>query len=164
MMFPQNPQELIARAREGLGQGVLYGLGCGGYRPDKNLGTPKCWRKPKGKILPIYAPFLDCSGYVAWCLGRSRKPSEAFPFWLSTDSIVGDARGRKRLFRPIPAPIPGCLAVYGDSKDSKGVAHQGHVGIVIDPAKQMVLDCSSGNGFLSMYKRCSSMVSTQHYS
>lgn len=146
------PEDLLLRARSAVGQGIRYSLGCGGYHPQDPVPARLTWRRPRGKVLPVKALFCDCSGLIAWVLGRSRKPDSKFPLWLSTDSIYADAhpgKGKHRMFVPIASPVPGCLAVYGDWVDSKGKGHQGHVAVVADPAKHTVVDCSSSQDGVS---------------
>lgn len=87
----------------------------------------------------------DCSGYVAHCLGLSRKPNPAFPRWFSTDSIWSDASGENRLFRLVEPDTPNSIVVYPDYR-ARGKQRQGHVGIHI--ADGQGYDCSS-----SMYRK-----------
>lgn len=134
----------IERARKAIGKGVRYSLGCGGYHPSDELPGRPVWRIPKGGLLPKKLVFCDCSGFVAWLIGRSRSPASDFRWWLSTDSIWSDALGKHQLFRKIDVAVPGCIAVYPDYKDNvTGKKHQGHVGLVVDPDKHIVIDCSS---------------------
>lgn len=84
---------------------------------------------------------LDCSGFVACVLGRSRRPASDFPYWLSTDSIWNDCAGDQLLFIEIPEPLSGCLVVYPDSG-----GRQGHVAVVtsVDQNGDIYgVDCSS---------------------
>ena len=46
---------------------------------------------------------LDCSRFASWCLGLDRKSDAIDGGWISTDSIVRDATGKRRLFRVVPA-------------------------------------------------------------
>jgi hypothetical protein len=121
---PSTLAMLVATARSWCRIGTVYKLGAGGYE----------W-------LPDFpATELDCSGFVASVLGRSRKPQNDFPSWLSTDSIWNDCAGNQLLFREIAEPVSGCLVVYPDS-DGK----QGHVGIVTVVMASGIggVDCSS---------------------
>jgi len=141
------PDDILARARSAVGKGVRYSLGCGGYHPTDALPARPTWRRPKGKLIPVKALWCDCSGFIAWVLGRSRADTVVPGMWgLSTDSVYADAhptKGTHRLFVPIDAPVPGCIAVYGDWTDDKGKGHQGHVAVVVDPVGHVVVDCSS---------------------
>lgn len=90
---------------------------------------------------------LDCSAFV-WCVLGEKKRDR------NTDWIRADATGKQTKFEQIPAPIPGCIAVYGSrwERTPAGVAkrHAGHVGIVVDPIKKTAIDCSSSqNGIRS---------------
>ena len=55
---------VLARAHSSVGQGIRYKLGRGGMYP----GSPT----------PAAANLCDCTGFVAWCLGFSRKMTERF--------------------------------------------------------------------------------------
>lgn len=104
-----------------------YVLGAGGMDPH----------------LPSPGGICDCSGFVAWCLGLSRKPKPSRPWWIETTAMVRDATGQKAVFAFLDGPEPGCVVVYGD----KG-GHQGHTGIVTvvrSPRDYDVVDCSSGS-------------------
>lgn len=140
-----NPDDILTRARSAVGQGVRYSLGCGGYNPKDDLPARPTWRRPKGKILPVKALWCDCSGFLAWVLGRSRAVTIVPGMWgLSTDSVYRDAKGSGRLFKALAVPVAGCIAVYPDHRDPKtNKAIQGHVGIVADVAGRVVVDCSS---------------------
>ena len=83
---------------------------------------------------------LDCSGFIASVLGRSRKPQLDFPYWLSTDSIWTDCADKQRLFRQVDKPVRGCIVVYPDSN-----GRQGHVAIVSEVENDTIkgIDCSS---------------------
>ena len=140
--MPDTTNALITRARTAIGK-VRYGLGCGGLHGDDPLPARPILHTPRHAPAPVLANWCDCSGFVAWVLGRSRKPAKDFPLWLCTDSVANDAKGKQRLFERIDAPVPGCIAVYGDWKDGKGQPHQGHIALVVDPAKHVVIDCSS---------------------
>lgn len=125
--------ELIDRARSAIGHKIPYALSKGGYHPEQPLpgGPGGC----------------DCSGFIAWVLGRSRCPQPDFPRWLSTDSIHADAMGSHVLFTRVLQVVPGTLAVYPDHRGPDGVTRQGHVALVVDPAARTIIDCSgSHNG------------------
>lgn len=147
------PADLLARARSAVGKGCRYSLGCGGYHPQDPLPARPVWRRPRGKLLPVKALWCDCSGFVAWVLGRNRAATIVPGMWgLSTDSVYRDAhptKGNHLKFTPIAAPVPGCIAVYGDWKDDKGKSHQGHIAIVADPDRHTVVDCSSSEDGVS---------------
>ena len=119
---------LIDRARNAVGSAITYSLGHGGLHPADDL--------------PSRDGMCDCSGYVAWLIGRDRRPSPSWKWWLSTDSIHDDAIGPQHLFTRIAAPMPGCIAVYPDHD-----GHQGHVALIVDPKTWTIIDCSfSQNG------------------
>lgn len=120
---PATRDSIISQARDWCNIGTTYNLGAGGYE----------W------LADFPANELDCSGFIASVLGRSRKPQPDFAYWLSTDSIWTDCAGKQKLFVEISQPEPGCLVVYPDSD-----GRQGHVGIVTDiDNKFQGIDCSS---------------------
>ena len=55
--------EILTRARSAIGHGITYHLGHGGLHP--------------ADALPSRDGQCDCSGFVAWVLGRSRNPATA---------------------------------------------------------------------------------------
>lgn len=135
----------LNRARSAVNKGVRYGLGKGGYFPTDPLPCRKSVKLVK--LIPTLALWCDCSGFIAWVLGISRKPSAKWKWWLSTDSIWSDATGPQVLFERLDLPVAGCIAVYPDWRDGAGKKHEGHVAIVADVAARSVVDCSgSQNG------------------
>ena len=133
-----NVSDLLARARSAAGRKTEYKLGKGGMKPLAALpdaGGGQC----------------DCSGYVAWALGISRKTDNPFyknvnGGWIETTAVHKDIASEVGLFSPCPAQL-GCIVVYGDAGGG-----QGHIGIVTATANKdgelvasKVLHCSSGN-------------------
>ena len=130
--------DLLSRAASAAGHNIVYKLGAGGMFPQaplpSNIGN-EC----------------DCSGYVCWCLGISRKTDHPLYVqfnggWINTDGIVNDAQKSTGFFERIETPRPGCLIVYPASLKPK----VGHVGIVtkIDAKGTVaarVIHCSAGN-------------------
>lgn len=136
------PSQVLARARSAVGRGTIYYLGAGGMKPEA---------KQPGNILGQ----LDCSGFVAYCLGVSRKTDDPWYAeqnggWLETTAIFRDCATPYGAFDGIEwkEARPSDLLVWGDRKDAEGKTHQGHVGIVSEvdetgPVK--VIHCSSSN-------------------
>ena len=120
-----SPARRIDRARSAVGRGIKYKLGKGGFDPSSD--TPA-----NG------AGLCDCSGFIAWVMGVTRKPSPLFDRWVETTNICNDATGDQSLFLMVDGPRPGALAVYGDSGGK-----QGHVAIVTGADPLMGIDCSS---------------------
>lgn len=93
---------------------------------------------------------LDCSAFVWTVLGDKKRDR-------NTDWIRADATGKQTKFVQIPAPIPGCIAVYGSrwEKTAAGVTkrHAGHVGIVADVAKKTAVDCSSSQNGVRLHRQ-----------
>lgn len=107
-----NLNRYLNRARSAIGHGIDYGLGKGGMNPKGSLpddGSGKC----------------DCSGFVAWVLGISRKPKITRRWWIETTQIYRDAVGPQKVFKRIAKAEPGCLIVFPDVNGKEG-----HVGIV----------------------------------
>lgn len=131
----------LARARGMVGHGV-YRLGAGGMNPG--AGAPFS-----------LSGLCDCSGFLAWCMGVSRKTDHPLyeqwnGGWLETSAIVRDIEMLSTgMFLRVREDVvqPGDVAVWGDRGK-----RQGHVGIVsavqssIDkPRVKRVIHCSKGN-------------------
>lgn len=122
--------------------------------PEQILAAAQLWAKSRRDI--TYAMGgedikqggkLDCSAFVWQLLGERKRDR-------NTDWMRADATGKQTKLVQIPAPIPGCIAVYGSrwERTPAGVTkrHAGHVGIVVDAAKKTAIDCSSSqNGIRS---------------
>jgi cell wall-associated NlpC family hydrolase len=123
--------EVVTRARGQIGRGTIYKLGCGGIHPDLDRPSDAAWN-------------CDCSGFVWWCLGRSRFDGKQ---WWDTSAIFADAMhhppGALFEYHPWTEGKPGDVLVYGD----KG-GHQGHIGIVSvsgADGPEKIIHCSHGN-------------------
>lgn len=141
---------ILNRARSAIGKGIRYSLGCGGWDPTDALPATLVWRRPRGKVLPVRALWLDCSGFIAWCVGLSRKTTIFRGKWgISTVSIHKDAMGPGKWFKLLEPgePIrPGDIAVYPDRRDTiTKKTIQGHTAVVVDAAKRLVIDCGSSS-------------------
>ncbi len=133
-----NALEVVAKARGEIGRGCVYRLGHGGMHPEADH--------------PFDAAFFcDCSGFVAWCLGVSRK-LDGDPWYKDQD---GGWFETTAVFKDCGTPFgavdgvawgqakPGMLVVWGDHE-----GHQGHIGVVSeidDKGPARVVHCSSGN-------------------
>jgi hypothetical protein len=114
---------IAARAITGVSQLVDYRLGAGGRDPASP--TPA---NDEGDC--------DCSGFVAWCLGISRKVAQPAYVrfnggWLSTDGMVHDALTVGGILDQVPSDddaAPGDVVVYGNGP------RIGHCGIIIRTA------------------------------
>jgi len=129
-------REVLKRAKSAISRKIRYGLGYGGLNPD----APG----------PESAEGLcDCSGFVCWCLGFSRKVDDVkyVEFnggWVNTDAMIQDGKYWGRLFTILDEPKVGCLIVYGSGKGRR----YGHVGIVVSVTKgkvEKVIHCSKEN-------------------
>jgi len=135
-----NPDQVLARARQAIGQGCVYKLGAGGRKPF----APLPWIGP---------PECDCSGFVAWCLGVDRHTDNPWyknqnGGWIETTAICRDSDSPYGIFTKVKweDALPGMLVVYGD-RVIEGTRRQGHVGIVtaVDHGPSHVIHCSLGN-------------------
>lgn len=140
--------EILARAKSAIGKGIRYSLGCGGWHPKDPLPCRRVWRRPKGKLIPVRALWCDCSGFVSWCVGLSRKTTIVKGLWgISTVSIHRDAMGQGKFFRllePGEQAVAGDLVVYPDRYDKVAKKTiQGHVAVIVDPETRTVIDCAS---------------------
>lgn len=128
------PEEVVARARSVTGKGCRYGLGKGGFDPDR----PRPWDDEH---------LCDCSGFAMWALGLPRHYREV---WYDTSRIVSESRKKDGLFRAIELGQvqPGDLIVYGDRRNKDGGVRQGHVGVITavnGGAPSLAVHCSRGN-------------------
>jgi len=129
--------EIILRARSAIGHGIPYKLGKGGYNPTALV---------PGRI------GCDCSGFIAWVFGVSRKLD--IPYyknlnggWFETSAIVADSKSTNGFVDQIDFIIakPGDILVWPD-----GEGHQGHIGVISEvneslQVPQKVIHCSLGN-------------------
>jgi len=111
---------VVARALSAVGT-CTYSLGKGGRHPEAASpgdGEGRC----------------DCSGYASWAMGLDRKSDAIDGGWISTDSIVRDATGPRRMFRVVPAGQirAGDLVVFGGRWAKGRRVAIGHVGVVVE--------------------------------
>jgi len=148
-------EELLARARLGIGEDIGYVLGA---TPGLGAALPQ---DENGNA--------DCSGFVAWCFGFKKFHPELAWLrrvnggWLNTDGIFTDLGESTGLFERC-APRPGAVVVYParwyaqrlDPQRGKLNPTVGHIGIVshvgptLDeggeiPREIRVVHCSAGN-------------------
>ncbi|WP_276482658.1 LysM peptidoglycan-binding domain-containing protein [Paraflavitalea pollutisoli] len=124
--------DLLARARSAVKQGIRYKLGEGGMKPTAAMpdSNGKC----------------DCSGFVCWVLGVSRKTTHPFyqkhGGWIFTDSMEADVKSSSGIFEGLNTPEPGCIVVFGAGN---AIGHVGLVSEVANGKMKKVIHCSSGN-------------------
>ena len=128
------PDQAVARAHSACGNGAKYGLGAGGMNPERAVP----WNDHMQ---------CDCSGFVMWALGLSRRQGG---IWYDTTRVKLDAIDGGALFRAVEwkAAQPGDLLVYGDHRDHDGVERQGHVAMVSlvkEEGPVLMVHCSLGN-------------------
>jgi len=95
-----------------------------------------------GLPTPAAGGKCDCTGFVAWCLGFSRKLNDRFYVdfnggWFETTAVWTDVSLNVGIMEP-SGKKPGAVLVYPDAN-----GHQGHVGLLIDATH--VVHCSSSN-------------------
>ena len=126
------PNAIITKARSAINKGIRYKLSKGGMKPELPL--------------PTSDNLCDCSGFVCWALGLSRKSE--IPFykakggWIYTDSMVADVNSPSGIFEKINTPEVGCIVVYGAGAQ---IGHVGFVSEVTNGKMTKVIHCSSGN-------------------
>ncbi len=171
--------QVLARARSALGRTTLYWLDEGGLDPHAALPSAKlaiaqAWQslpddkrrevQPAATALGIdvHDPALrldacDCSGFVCWALGFSRKAPAPAPYttadgWIFTGSIWADATGPGARFQRIDRARPGALVVY-PAQDSG--EDYGHVAIVVEAdaagRATLIAHCSKANMLSAPY-------------
>lgn len=126
--------EALSRASSMIGKKTKYKLGRGGTKPTAPTpadGSGQC----------------DCSGFVCWCLGMSRKTKHPAYLkhnggWINTSAIVFDAKNPVGFFSRLQAPVPGALWVYPWAGKRPG-----HVAIVeaVKKSGVSIIHCSGGN-------------------
>jgi hypothetical protein len=119
---------VLGRAHSAVGQGIRYKLGKGGMNP----GSPT----------PAAGMQCDCTGFVAWCFGFSRKMTEHFYVqfnngWFETTAVWTDIGTSTGILEESQSR-QGAVIVFPDSN-----GHQGHIGIILDDTH--VVHCSKGN-------------------
>jgi cell wall-associated NlpC family hydrolase len=129
--------ELLQRARSAIGHKVKYRLGAGGI--DPNSPTPASIDNA-----------CDCSGFVYWCLGISRKTDHPLYVrfnggWINTDAIVHDANQPTGLFFPLDEPKVGCLWVFPSRRPKRPYGHVGIVSAVRNGKVTKVIHCAASN-------------------
>jgi murein DD-endopeptidase MepM/ murein hydrolase activator NlpD len=129
---PENPNNLIVRARSVVNVGIKYKLGSGGMDPSLKQPTSN--------------KLCDCSGFVCWVFGISRKSTipfyKKFGGWIYTDSMVEDINSQAGIFEKLNIPEVGCIVVYGAGSK---IGHVGIVSEVVNGKMTKVIHCSAGN-------------------
>jgi hypothetical protein len=124
--------DLVLKAKTAINKGIRYKLGSGGMNPNT--------------VLPTTNKLCDCSGFVCWVLGISRKSDNPFYAkfggWIYTDSMVIDINSQAGLFEKLNTPEVGCIVVYGAGG---AIGHVGLVSKVENGQMTKVIHCSSGN-------------------
>lgn len=124
-----NSAQILANFQALQGKGIRYVLGADDLTP------------------PDLA--LDCSA-AYWRACNSRKFDGKR--WRNTDWIVNDALGKRTLFDRLTLDEvrPGDALVYGRATNNGKV---GHICVVVDVAKQLVIECASSAGGIIQQRR-----------
>lgn len=137
-----------------LARGTVYWAGAGGLDPlsDRSwrvLRVAEAWPRLSPAEQAAYRPLAaqagidvddpaavvracDCTGFLCWSLGISRKAPRREPWtqpdgWINTDSIWNDAMHDGALFRRIDRAAPGCVVVYPKAGSQENYGHDGLV-------------------------------------
>lgn len=174
MLLVHTVPEVLARADSAVGQGTLYWLDEGGRdprapQPSSALPIAQAFASlnaaQAAEVGPVAAamgidtadpdlhlPACDCTGFVCWALGFSRRAPAATSYttpdgWIYTNSIWKDAIGPGNRFTRLARARPGCLVVY--PSDRAAGLNYGHVAIVVDVDAQgratRIVHCSKAN-------------------
>lgn len=176
--------QVLARAHAALNRGTVYWLDAGGLDPRAPVPTTKvpvaqAWAglTPDKRVeltpiaeamgIDVNAPHgnvdaCDCSGFVCWALGFSRKADGQAPYttkpdypggacWIYTDSIYADATSVGERFRHIERARPGALVVYPHD-----LRHDyGHIALVLEADANgratRIIHCSKANNLSEPY-------------
>lgn len=146
-------EQVLSRALSMPGRRTLYWASSGGHdpraaSPAEPLAVGREWPKlpadRQAELRPLaeaagldltdpalVVPACDCSGFVCWALGISRRIQagglSTQDQWITTDTIWADATGGGAQFRRLDVPIRGCLVVYPQQGSGE---RYGHVGLV----------------------------------
>lgn len=167
-------EEVLSRALSMPGRGTLYWAGSGGHDPSaaspaEPLAVGREWpglpADRQAELRPLaeaagldledpalVLPACDCSGFVCWALGISRRIRGGgiggHDQWINTDTIWADATHGGAQFRRIDVAVRGCLVVYPRPPQASGERY-GHVGLVTeagaDGRAAQVVHCSASN-------------------
>lgn len=165
-------EEVLSRALSMPGRGTLYWAGSGGHdpraaSPAEPLAVGREWpglpADRQAELRPLaeaagldlddpalVVPACDCSGFVCWALGISRRIRGGgiggHDQWINTDTIWADATGGGAQFRRLDAPVRGGLVVYPQQGSGE---RYGHVGLVTevgaDGRTAKVVHCSAAH-------------------
>ena len=164
---------ILQRARSMLGRGTVYWAGAGGLDPTAATPARRVrvfdeWPKLTPEEQALYRPLAlqagidptdpdvrvdacDCTGFLCWALGISRKaPAPAAHTlaggWINTDSIWADATHGETVFRRIRQAEPGCVIVYPKAGSGENFGHDGLVTAVdASGTPTQVIHCSANN-------------------
>lgn len=147
---PETLARYVERAKSAIGS-CDYKLRKGGWSgiapyPGQSWQDPKTGRKRTS---------CDCSGFVAWVLGRSRRPQPTMgKWWFSTDVVWRDALGtltktaktQRQMFKQVDLADAraGDIVVYPDQYSATGrQLSEGHIAVLVDVEARLIVDCSS---------------------
>ncbi len=130
--FSEGVEVIIKKARSAINNAISYNFGSGGmFATDE---------------LPTRDRLCDCSGFVCWALGLSRKTTipfySKFGGWIFTDSMEDDINSTTGIFERLSSPEIGCIVVFGAGNK---IGHVGIVSEVNNGNMRKVIHCSIGN-------------------
>lgn len=139
VLKPEIVAARLDRARQGVGQGIVYHMGRGGYNPDfPNPVEAYNWDHN----------LSDCSGFLSGVMETRRRPKPGVrDFWIETTEMVHDVLHAQQCFVQVEGE-PGCFVAYGDSNGESG-----HCALVVSvewnpdgSLKKLIgIDCSHGS-------------------
>ncbi len=129
---PCGPAEAVQRALSLVGNGGMYWLGTGDWRPVGPMGRDVPWTTNNG------GTGSDCAGFaISWCYKLPRhRPGLNHGAWstcsddLNCNSAIEDAEHEQDLFVIADRPMPGDLLCY-PTIYLQGHEFVGHVGIIV---------------------------------
>lgn len=137
----KNTSELLHRAQSARPLPTLCWLGKGGWtraeqaagnvlaEPGRGIDVQREFESMRTHRPTVHAAYLaamagsglslaglpslacDCSGFVCWALGVARDGASWAGGWISIDAVHADARGARRLFKPVERAAPGAMLV-----------------------------------------------------
>lgn len=166
-------EAVLRRARSMLVEGTVYWAGAGGLDPQSPASSqrvkiadewPRLTPAEQAQFRPLAlqagidvddpnaaVQACDCTGFLCWALGISRKAprQEAWTLaggWINTDSIWSDATHGGAMFRKLDRAVPGCVVVYPKAGSNEQYGHDGLVTAVgSNGIATRVIHCSASN-------------------
>lgn len=142
-MLQLTVEQVVERALRADQTPTDYQMGGGVMQADATVP----WAPFQAKDGKKYPRGCDCSAFTCWASGvdkhdREVRNSAGQRLYWGTDNIYGDAVGAQRRFRQIAQAVRGCSVVYPSWVPPGKDRRSGHVGLVLDPTKRLIIDCA----------------------